>query len=387
MRIEDTVEEAAYRNRVREWIATEGRDQWPTAAGRESAEERHWVQALQGAGLVGVTWPETYGGQGLSPGHEAIVAAELAEAGMPIPTSMGVGLNMVGPALLVHGSPEQQRQLLPAILSGAAVWCEGFSEPDAGSDLAAIRTRATSQPDGSYRVSGAKVWCSFAHASDWCLLLARTGAREHGSRAITCFLVPMTSPGVSVRPLRQITGESEFNEVFFDEVELPSSAVLDGPGRGWAVAMTTLFYERSRYHDQLAGFAVNLSGLARRVAADPKLRDDARVLERLAGAWTDLQIVRATMLRLGQERDPGGTTTAAGLALKLLWTGAIEGLTSLALDVLGPMAAVESSDETVDGHSWQRELFLAQMWAVAGGSTEIARSVLAEQSLGLPRSR
>jgi hypothetical protein len=197
----------------------------------------------------------------------------------------------------------------------------------------------------------------------------------------------MSTAGISVRPIRQITGESEFNEVFFDDVVLPDTSLLDGPGRGWQVAMTTLFYERSRYQDQLARFSTNLRGLTRRVADEPRLRDDTRVIERLGIAWSSMQVVRAAMARLGQEHAPSGRSSADGLAVKLLWTTALTELTSLALDILGPNGAVESGGETVDGMSWQHEFFLAQMWAVAGGSTEIARSVLAEQSLGLPRSR
>lgn len=386
MKIEDTTEEAAYRATVRTWIVTEGRRLWRPPSG-SIGPERAWVRALQETGLVGVTWPTEYGGQRLTTSHEAIVAEELATAGTPISTSMGVGLNMVGPALLVHGSAEQKCRLLPRILTGEAVWCEGFSEPDAGSDLAALRTSARAENGGSYRISGQKVWCSYAHVADFCLLLARTGTREEGRRAITCFIVPMEARGITVRPLRQVSGESEFNEVFFEDVVVPADAILDAPGRGWAVATTTLFYERSRYHDQLAAFATNLRGLVRRVATDPGLRNDSRIADRLGRVWTDLQVVRATMIRLGQDFDPAAPASPAGLAVKLLWTSALADLTSLAIDVIGPQAVIESTDETVDGRSWQQQLFLAHMWSVAGGSTEIARSVIAEHTLHLPRSR
>jgi alkylation response protein AidB-like acyl-CoA dehydrogenase len=388
MNIGDTAEEAAYRARVRTWIDTEGRRRW-RAPGGDIQPERSWVRALHEAGLVGVTWPAEYGGQALTTSHEAIVAEELAAAGTPISTSMGVGLNMVGPTLLVHGSAEQRRRLLPMILSGTAVWCEGFSEPDAGSDLAALRTRArpSAEGDGSYLIYGQKVWCSYAHMADFCLLLARTGAPEDGRRGITCFIVPMDARGITVRPLRQASGDSEFNELFLDNVLVPADALLDAPGRGWAVTTTTLFYERSRYHDQLAAFAANLRRLARRVAADPGLRCDSRIVVRLGRVWTDLQMVRATMIRLDRDFESPTPSSAASLAVKLLWTSALADLAALAIDVIGPRAVIESADETVDGRSWQQQLFLSQMWAVAGGSTEIARSVIAEQMLRLPRSR
>jgi alkylation response protein AidB-like acyl-CoA dehydrogenase len=386
MNINDTAEEAQYRARARTWIGTHGKRLWgPPGGGIEA--DRSWVRVLHEAGLAGVTWPAEYGGQGQTASHEAIVAEELAAAGTPISTSMGVGLNMVGPALLVHGSAEQRLRLLPMILSAETVWCEGFSEPDAGSDLAALRTSAHARGDGSYQISGQKVWCSYAHVADFCLLLARTGTREEGRRGITSFIVPMKTPGIAVRPLRQISGDSEFNEVFFDDVVVPASAILDAPGRGWAVATTTLFYERSRYQDQLAAFAANLRGLLRSIAGNPVLRGDSRITDRLGRVWTDLQVTRAAMIRLGQDFDPASPASAAGLAVKLLWTSALANLASLAIDVIGPRAMTESADETVDGRSWQQQLFLAQMWSVAGGSTEIARSVIAEQLLHLPRSR
>jgi alkylation response protein AidB-like acyl-CoA dehydrogenase len=386
MNIADSPEEAGYRARVRAWITTEGRRRWKPPGG-DIGPERLWVRALHDARLVGITWPAEHGGQALTASHESIVAQELAAAGTPVSTSMGVGLNMVGPALLVHGSDQQRSCVLPPILTGEAVWCEGFSEPEAGSDLAALRTRAVRDRDGSYRVTGQKVWCSYAHVADMCLLLVRTGTCEDGRRGISCLMVPMDSAGITVRPLRQLSGDSEFNEVFFDDVTVPAGGLLDAEGRGWAVATTTLFYERSRYHDQLAAFAANVRGLVGRIAADPTLRDDSRVTSRLGSVWTDLQVVRAAMVRLGGDYDPAAPAAATGMVVKLLWSRALAGLASLAMDVLGTRALIESADETVDGRSWQQQLFLSEMWAVAGGSTEIARSVVAEHLLHLPRSR
>jgi len=277
VQLTDTPEEAAFRSEVRGWLAANLPEELRSGRPREDvAAARAWSRSLADAGYAGLTWPKEYGGGGAPYSHQAIFLEEAARA--EAPQHLGViGLGMAGPTIIAHGTEAQKTRHLAKILTAEEVWCQGFSEPGAGSDLAAVRTRADRR-DGHFVVNGQKVWSSFAHIADWCILLTRSDPESQKHAGLTYMLVDMHAPGVEVRPLRQITGEAEFNEIFFTDVEVPVENVIDEVGNGWAVAMTTLLHERGTLGFALTGaleVAVQkLVALAReRGVTDPRLRD------------------------------------------------------------------------------------------------------------------
>src|SRR3954465_3347 len=239
MWIGDDEDESRFRAELRSWFQSH----LPAGAPRSwsPVELRSWSRALYQAGYAGLTWPAEHGGRGLSAAYQAIYAEESARAGAPDHVNV-IGLNMVGPTLIRYGTAEQQAQFLPGILSGETIFCQGFSEPDAGSDLAAVRTRAVAGPTG-YRLEGEKVWSSYAHLADYCLLLARTDPAGPKHDGLTCFLLDMHAPGVQVRPLRQISGDTDFSQIVLTGAVTPADSVLGPVGGGWRVALTTLAHE------------------------------------------------------------------------------------------------------------------------------------------------
>jgi len=281
--LDDTPEQAAYRAQVRAWL-DQNKSQAPVLQGPGALEDeaeilaarRVWQGKLAEGGLAGVTWPKEYGGQGLGPIEQVICNQEVARAKVPgILDAIGVG--MLGPTIIAHGSEEQKTRYLGALLHGDEVWCQLFSEPAAGSDLAAVQTRARLQDDGSWRLSGQKVWTTNAQFASYGLLLARTDADVPKHKGMTMFIVPMDGDGVTVRGLRQISGEAEFNEVFFDDLELDASAVVGGVGNGWGTALTTLMFERVTIGLGGEGMGYNSTRFAAAIAADPQARRDPEV--------------------------------------------------------------------------------------------------------------
>jgi len=289
---------------------------------------------------------------------------------------------MVGPTLMALGSPEQRARFLPGIAAATELWCQGYSEPGAGSDLAAVTTRARLDGD-EWVLTGQKVWTSLAHVADWCFVLARTapvppGASRHAG--LSYLLVPMRQPGVTVRPIRQLTGDSEFNEVFFDEARTSRDLVVGEPGQGWRVAMATLGFERGAATvGQQVGFQQDLDdlvALAKRTGA----ASDPAVRERLTRAWVDLAVLRAHTLRVLAAPPAMGTASV----IKLLWSRWRQGLGELAMTVLGPVGvAAPPGDTEVD--RWRRMFLFSRADTIYGGSNEIQRGILAERVLGLPR--
>ena len=247
MDLNDTPEEAAYREQTRSWLEAHKSEAPPRSGSSEDSEyinaRRAWQRKLAEAGLAGVTWPKEFGGQGLGPIEQVIVNQEISKAGVPGILDV-IGLGMLGPALIAHGSDEQKGRYLGPMLHGDEVWCQLFSEPAAGSDLAAVQTRARQGDDGSWTLNGQKVWTTHAQFASYGLLLARTDPDVPKHKGLTMFIVPMDAPGVTIRGLRQISGEAEFNEVFFDDVKLEEDAVVGGVGNGWATALTVLMFER-----------------------------------------------------------------------------------------------------------------------------------------------
>jgi alkylation response protein AidB-like acyl-CoA dehydrogenase len=283
---------------------------------------------------------------------------------------------MAGPTIIAHGTEEQKARYLQPLLAAEEIWCQGFSEPDAGSDLAAARTRAERRGD-VYVVNGQKVWSSFAHIADFCILVTRSDPDAPRYRNLTYLLVDMHAPGVEVRPLRQITGEAEFNEIFFDNVEVPVENRLDDEGNGWQVAMTTLLHERATL-----GFALTatLDGLLGRLLQDAGSPEDPRLREAIAAEWIELQGLRYTSYRALGTYQRTGIPGPEGSGVKLRWSEANQRLTKLARELRGP-------EGILDDGWWNHQQLRSRGNTIEAGTSEVLRNIIAERILGLPRSR
>ena len=383
MDLNDTPQQAEYRERVRGWLR-EHRDEAPEARStRPGAEDdsylrarRRWQGALAEGGLAGITWPTEYGGQGLGPIEQVIVNQEIARAGVPGILDV-IGVGMLGPTIIAHGSEEQRARHLGPMLHGDEVWCQLFSEPGAGSDLAAVQTRARPREDGSWVLNGQKVWTTNAHFASFGLLLARTDPDLPKHRGLTLFIVPMDAPGVTVRGLRQISGEAEFNEVFFDDVALGADAVCGQVDDGWRTALTTLMFERLTIGLGSEGLGYREDRFARAIAGDEDARRDPEVRRRLGEIAVDLMAIKFTGYRaltaLQRGQIPG---PEAGLA-KVTTVNAAIAAGELIADVLGP----EALD---DDEQWAYMISFLPGLKSAGGTEEILRNTVGERVLGLP---
>jgi alkylation response protein AidB-like acyl-CoA dehydrogenase len=381
--LDDTPEQAAYRAQVRSWLEQHAGEapvlQGPGALEDENeiiAARRVWQGKLAEGGLAGVTWPKEYGGQGLGPIEQVICGQEIARAKVPgILDAIGVG--MLGPTIIAHGDDEQKARYLGPMLHGDEVWCQLFSEPAAGSDLAAVQTRARQQDDGSWRLTGQKVWTTNAQFASFGLLLARTDADVPKHKGLTMFIVPMDAPGVTVRGLRQISGEAEFNEVFFDDAALDAGAVVGGVGNGWGTALTTLMFERVTIGLGSEGLGYNSARFAAAIAGDPDGRRDPEVRRSLGEVTSELLAVRFTGYRtlsaLQRGQIPG---PEAGLAKITIVNGAIKA-GDLIADVRGP-------DALADDSQWAYMISFLPGLKSAGGTEEILRNTVGERVLGLP---
>ena len=383
MDLDDTQEQAAYRAQVRSWL-DEHKSEAPVLDGPGALEDeseiiaarRAWQGKLAEGGLAGVTWPKEFGGQGLGPIEQVICNQEIAKAKAPgILDAIGVG--MLGPTIIAHGTDEQKTRYLGAMLHGDEVWCQLFSEPAAGSDLAAVQARARLQDDGSWKLSGQKVWTTNAQFASYGLLLARTDADVPKHKGLTMFIVPMDAPGVTVRGLRQISGEAEFNEVFFDDVSIAADAVVGGVGNGWGTALTTLMFERVTIGLGSEGMGYNSNRFAQAIARDADARADHEVRHTLGEIASELLAVRFTGYRtlsaLQKGQVPG---PESGLAKITIVSGAIKA-GDLIADVLGPDALAEDGE-------WAYMISFLPGLKSAGGTEEILRNTIGERVLGLP---
>jgi alkylation response protein AidB-like acyl-CoA dehydrogenase len=380
--LRDTAEEAAFRSEVQAWLEANLTDELRGGRFGERRFEqasREWSRKLFDAGYAGLTWPKPYGGAGAPYSFQAIFLEESTKA--EAPQHIGViGLGMAGPTIIAHGTEEQKERYLPKILSAEDIWCQGFSEPDAGSDLASVRTRAE-QRDGVFVVNGQKVWSSFAHIADWCILVTRSDPDSERHAGLTYLIVDMHAPGVEVRPLRQLTGEAEFNEIFFTDVQVPAENVIGAVGDGWAVAMTTLLHERGTLGFALTGV---LDAAVRKLVALARERnvDDPLLLDRVAREWIELQALKFTNYRALTQLMKTGIPGPEGSVSKLHWSEANQRLTKLALEMLG------EESQVVNGHGdWQYQQLRSRGNTIEAGTSEILRSIIAERVLGLPRGR
>jgi alkylation response protein AidB-like acyl-CoA dehydrogenase len=346
---------------------------------------RRWQADLAADRWVGVTWPRHLGGRGVGPLENYVVIEELARARAPELVGR-IGVNLVGPTLLAHGTPEQQQRYLPCVLGADELWCQLFSEPDAGSDLASLTTRAT-PVDGGYLVSGRKVWTSYAQFADWGFCLARSdpGAPKR-QLGITALIVDMHDAGVAVHPLVQSTGEAEFNEVELDEVFVPDDRRVGPEGQGWSVANSTLSHERGINPRQLVVHAQLIDELLR-LAENNGSFENWRLRQQLAQAATEVRLFQLhnwrSLTRLSKGQAPG----AEGSALKLYWSEMSKRLHQTAMEVLGPDSPLwqGAPGNPADG-AWQRSWLYYQASSIFAGTNEIQRTLVGERVLGLPRS-
>jgi alkylation response protein AidB-like acyl-CoA dehydrogenase len=389
----DTPDEAAFRAELRHWLADALPADWttrPPVVGRwDEAESRAWSKKLYDAGYVGLTWPKEYGGGGEPHTHQGIFLEESARIGAPDHIG-GIGLGMAGPTIIAWGSDEQKARYLAPLLSGEEVWCQGFSEPGSGSDMGAAKTRAVLDGD-EWVVNGQKVWSSWAHIADWCILVVRTDPDAEKHRGLSFLLVDMHSPGVEVRPLKQITGDPEFNEIFFTDVRVPVDSMLGKPGEGWNVAMTTLLHERGTLGfaltAQLERSVNRLVRLARQPSLDGTVpADDPVVRDQVAQLWIDLQALRFTNYRSLTTLAKTGVPGPEGSVAKLHWSETNQRLTSLAQSLNGLAGQLDADGGVWDGF-WAYQQLRSRGNTIEAGTSEILRNIIAERVVGLPRSR
>jgi alkylation response protein AidB-like acyl-CoA dehydrogenase len=375
-----------FRQRVRQWLTDNLTGPFAGlrgagGPGREHeahAERLAWNRHLAQAGFTCLGWPAEFGGHDATFAQQVIFHEEYARSGAPARVGY-MGEELLGPTLIALGTAEQKRRFLPPIAAVRELWCQGYSEPGAGSDLAAVATTATLD-GGEWVINGQKVWTSLAREADWCFLLARTEPGSRRSRGLSYLLVPMHQEGITVRPIRQLTGTSEFNEVFFDGARTGRDLVVGEAGDGWPVAQATLAVERGvATLGQQAGFRRELDALldaARRgeAGSDPVRRD------KLARAWIGLEVMQAYAL----DSLEGGEQTASASVTKLLWSRWHQGLGELAMDVLGAPSMV-ARGAPYDLDDWQRLFLFSRADTIYGGSDEIQRNIIAERALGLPR--
>ena len=370
--------EEAFRDEVRSWLEDNHPGREPDGDIEAFRFRREWQKQMHDGGWAGISWPKEFGGRGATLIEQAIFAGEMARADAPSPANI-LGLVMGGPVIMAHGTDEQKERWLEPILSGAEIWCQGFSEPESGSDLASLKTRAV-KDNGGWRATGQKVWTTFAHESKWCMLVARTDTEAAKHKGLTYFICDMEQEGVEIRPLVQITGEAEFNEVFFEDAYIPDENVVGGEGNGWMVAITTLMNERAGLG---GGAAVAVSrdlGRLVELIKERDLQDDPMIRQTVA----DLSI-RTEALRLGGMRAltaqmKTGIPGPEGSIGKWEWAKLNQDLAELACDVLGPEGLSKSTP-------WTYKMLRSRANSIEGGTTEVMKNIIAERVLGLPRLR
>jgi alkylation response protein AidB-like acyl-CoA dehydrogenase len=386
-----TAAQQQLRSEFRTWLTENLPSDWDARGGALPDNEDDatrflidWERRLYAGGYAGMAVSSSYGGQGRTILEHFIICEELGRRAAPEGIN-SIGRELVIPILLAVGSEEQKRRFIPEILAGREIWCQGFSEPEAGSDLASVRTSALRGSDG-WSVNGQKVWTSFAQHAQWCLLLARTGNDASKHQGLTLFLMPMSARGVRVRPLGQITGRAEFNEVFIDDVLIPDENVVGELGRGWVEAgrvlaterATNRLYRQARFVNELKALVELANQEGRNAFADGALR------QKLGALWSELEILRYHYLKMVSRVLNGNVIGAESSVLKLFWSKAHQRLAALALDVLGPQIA--AAHPSGSGRARFQDLYLQSRGeTIYAGTTEIQRSIIADRVLNLPK--
>jgi alkylation response protein AidB-like acyl-CoA dehydrogenase len=382
--------EQQFRDELRAWLQAHVPPPWTGNTREEEKGEyfeflRNWQKKIYEAGWAGISWPKEYGGRGAALIEQAIFQEEWARAEAP-PLINVLGLSLIGPTIIAVGTEEQKNRFLPKILSAEEIWCQGFSEPNAGSDVASLGTKAT--PDGDhFVVNGQKIWTSLAHAADWCLLLARTDPNAPKHKGITALLVDMHSAGVTVRPLKQITGDSSFNEVFFDNVRVPVANVLGEINKGWSTAITTLMNERAHLGTGIyVQFKRNLDQLIARSRGTHRgskaASEDPVIRQKLAQSFIELEVFRLTNTRSLSKMQNSSIPGPEGSILKLQWSELNQRMQQTAMETLGPYAQLQG----FDNGQWVFNYLRSRANTIEAGTSEIQRNIIAERVLGLPKS-
>jgi alkylation response protein AidB-like acyl-CoA dehydrogenase len=392
-----TPEQQSFRDEVRSWLTKNLPKDWSSkvqAASDVPREEaydflRQWQRKMYDAGFVGLTWPKESGGRGLTFMEEMILQEEMALAKAP-PVLNILAVGMAGPTINAYGTEEQKKRYPPKMLSCEEIWCQGYSEPNSGSDLAALQTRAVKDGD-HYVINGQKVWTSLAHIADWMMLLARTDPAAPKHKGITYFLLDMHAPGVTVKPLKQITGDAEFNEVYFDNVRIHESQILGGLNNGWAVGLTTLMYERLALGFGLqVRLRIALDGLvdlARRSSKNgvPASKDPV-MRQKLAQMWIDTEVFKYTGARAITKLLKGELPGPEASTGKMMWVEGHQRLQELAMELEGPYAQLmKGSRWAVENGLWQYGFLRSRANSIEGGTTEIQKNIIGERVLGLPK--
>ncbi len=390
--------ELAFRDELRTWLrsnvpADYGSPAWPEPpglAGRLEASH-DWVGRLHRGRWGAITWPNQFGGRDATPMEQFLFYEEMSNCRTPIPLTV-IGIGMAGPTIMAYGTPAQQDRYLEKIVSGKEIWCQGFSEPNAGSDLANLATSAVREGD-LYRVNGQKIWTSFGPVADWCLLLVRTDRTVAKHKGLSYLLVDMRSPGIEVRPIRQITGESEFSELFFTDVLVPATNLLGRENDGWRVAITTLMHERANI---AALVYVNFKRELREVVALTKrltrsgqpLADDPLVRKKLVHFYGISETMRLNNLRMRVGKTAADDPGPIGSIFKLTWATSNQAMQELAVDVLGPDAELLTGPDAERGGEgvWLKRYLRSLANSIEGGTSEILRNIVAERVLGLGRA-
>ncbi len=381
MQIEFSAEDKAFQLEVRNWLAENVPAQWSGSLSPEREELMAWEQKLAGRGWLAVTWPREFGGTGWTATQRHIWNEECARAGAPEPSVFG--LNMCGPVLIAFGTPEQQAEHLPHIAAGTRLWCQGYSEPGSGSDLASLKTRAERDGD-DYIVNGQKIWTTSAHIADWIFCLVRTSQEERKQEGISFLLIDMKTPGIEVRPILSIDGEHHLNEVFFENVRVPVANRVGEEGKGWTIAKYLLGHERTG----IAGVPMcksHIAGLRQLAAADPALRDDPHVERRITELEVDLMALEFTNLRALERAEAGQPPGPESSGLKIKGTELQQAIAELRVE-MGGYAALPWQAEAIGDPGYAKATVhynIGRASTIYGGSNEIQKNVLAKFALGL----
>ena len=390
-----TPAELQFRDELRAWLGANVPSDWEKHRTEDEMRERFeflraWQKQVYQAGWAGISWPKEYGGRGATLMEQVIFNEEMARAAAP-PLANVLGLSLIGPTIIAFGTDAQKKRFLPNILSADEIWCQVFSEPNAGSDLANVRTHARLEGD-HYILNGQKVWNSYGWAADWCALLTRSDPNSTKHQGLTYILVDMKSPGVEVRPLRQLTGESEFCEIFFHDVRTPAINVLGKVGDGWNVAIGTLAHERAtlgagvqivmkRQFDRLVELAHSTVRNGKPAAEDPVVR------QKLGQCYTDIEIMRLNQMRAISRINQKGVPGPEGSVLKIFWTELNQRFQQIATELLGPYATLTKGDpHAIDDGQWAYSFLRARGNTIEAGTSEVQRNIIGHFVLGLPKS-
>ncbi len=389
-----TEQDQAFRQEVRKWLE----ENVPRQKLETLDEKKAWHRKLYEAGYLGMGWPSEYGGQDARPMEQAIVGEEMVRARAPSPVN-GLGISIVGPTLIHHGTEEQKKRHIQKILTAEEIWCQLYSEPNAGSDLASLQCRADIDGD-EFVVNGQKVWTSGAHNSDWGLMLARTDRNAQKHQGISCILVDMSSPGVEVRPLKQLSGSQEFSEVFFSDVRVPADNLIGELNTGWRIAQTTLSYERggntlSRYTRMQESYYRLLDVVSELKRNGVKLIDDPHIRWRLGKVFADMEVLRYSSLRILSRLERGERPGPEASIAKLHYSELDKAIQEVFLDILGPYGqqiygipeniALEPDTDPFEPGSWAYSFAWSRAGTIYAGSSEIQKNILGERVLGLPK--